>query len=250
MGLKRILGVVLCIAAFVGCSDGNNAPSLEVFCDGAKDPFPTAETIAQTSQLYLKHYASEQIYTMQPPSGLTHLCLIECDLTTLQPHLLTPALQYLWLSDNRLQKLPTQVSEARNLRYLNLDRNRLTLLPDLHLLPLKWLRANENQLSSLPRLPASIERLYLAHNNLSLAPEKTEHLKEVDLSYNPIKTLPDHFGAGLSRLDLAYTQITHLPADLSGWETLRFLNLAGCPMSNEEKDRIRHLLAPTTTLIF
>jgi Leucine-rich repeat (LRR) protein len=206
--------------------------------------------ITHTQQLYLRGYTPALIATLQPSSALTHLCLIDCHLTVVPASLLSTSLEQLWLARNQLQTLPENLSQATRLTYLNLDHNRLVSLPSLHRLPLKWLRLNHNQLQTLPPLPPSIERLYLAHNQLTQAPPKTNQLKEVELSYNPITSLSDDFGAGLVRLDVAYTRLTTLPKDLSSWRTLRFLNLAGCPMSTEEKERIRHALQDVTTLIF
>lgn len=224
--------------------------SHDLRCDGTKESFPAEDKIRLATKLYLRSYAPTLIATLEPASGLTHLCLIDCGLTDIEPRLLPSTLQQLWLSDNQLQVLPQALSNLKQLSYLNLDRNRITTLPDLRPLPLRWLRLNENQLTQWPQLPNSIERLYLAHNRITSIATKPTNLQEADLSYNPITQLPDDFGAGLIRLDLAYTQLKALPQDLSAWQTLRFLNLAGCPLSNKEKDRLQKSFPSTTTLLF
>lgn len=250
MGLKRIFGLVCIAIAFSGCGeDAASQAAKEVRCDGASIPFPSQEETRAATRLYLRSYSPSQIATLQPVVNRTHLCLIDCNLTSLDPQLLSPSLEQLWLSDNQLRTLPSALTNT-SLTYLNLDRNLLRELPDLRRLPLRWLRLNENQLSSWPLMPDTVERLYLAHNRLTQIPSKPAQLKEAELSYNPITQLPNDFGIGMTRLDVAYTQLKTLPNDLSQWQTLRFINLAGCPMSNEEKDRIQRSFDKSTTIIF
>ncbi|MDO5462170.1 MAG: hypothetical protein Q4F99_01595 [bacterium] len=253
MGLKSyfIVACACIILTVIGCADTTTFnTSYELRCDGAKDDFPSNEKLLSATALYLRNYTSAQIATLPPTNKLTHLCLIDCELLELSPLILSPTLKSLWLSDNHLQSLPKELVNASQLTYLNLDRNRLLNLPDLRQLPLRWLRLNENQLSTWPLIPNSIERLYLAHNRLTFIPSKPTNLKEAELSYNPITQLPDDFGIGMTRLDVAYTQLKVLPKDLSQWQTLRFLNLAGCPMSTEEKNRIQNSFSKSTTIIF
>jgi len=106
-------------------------------------------------------------------AGLTKLQHFDCGqagLTNLTPSVGSLSrLTRLWLNDNHLTALP-DLARLVNLEYLNLDRNRLTVLPDsLGALPsLRWLRLNNNRLTSLPHdlsgLSKSLEVLYLMNN--------------------------------------------------------------------------------------
>lgn len=251
MGLKALSLICCVLLTFLGCNDTSTSETGRTLRrDGSKDPFPTPADVQSSTALYLRHYTPAQIATLQPAEGLTHLCLNDCNLTSLEPRFIQPSLQHLWLADNHLRTLPEALSRASQLTYLNLDRNHLFQLPDLRPLPLRWLRLNENQLSTWPLLPNSLERIYLAHNCLTEIPSRPTHLREAELSYNPITRLPDDFGVGMTRLDLAHTKLTALPQDLSQWTSIRFLNLTGCPMSNEEKDRIQKSFSPSTTILF
>lgn len=255
MGLKHLTLLLCALLALIGCSDPqpqHPLPTRALHCDAQQDPLPSPYEVQNATGLYLRGYAQQHVLSLTPSPNTTHLCLIACDLTTLPDTFLPTTLQHLWLSSNLLQALPETLQRCTALTYLNLDRNKLKRLPPLHTLPLRWLRLNDNQLSSLPPLPDTIERLYLANNAFrQITFKKPAHLKEVDLSYNPLTHLPDDFGAGLQRLDVAYTTLQTLPNDLSRWQTLRVLNLAGCPLSEEEKDRIQAAFdVNETTIIF
>jgi Leucine-rich repeat (LRR) protein len=76
----------------------------------------------------------------------------------------------LWLNDNRLTSLPSELGQLSKLTYLNLDRNPLTALPDSlgRLSNLTWLRLNQNRLTALPTdlsgLAQNLKTLYLMGN--------------------------------------------------------------------------------------
>jgi len=169
--------------------------------------------------------------------------------------------QRVYLSDKGLKDL-SGCSEAlaagKAIDYVNLDRNKLETLPPeiASLTGLKWLRLNGNRLSALPDLSAlaSLRRIYLQGNDFESVPETLKNLPaltDIDLSDNPIAEVPDWLAAkkGLENLSFSRTRISSLPADLSAWRSLHSLQLGELNLSAEEMARVRSAL-PNTAIVF
>ena len=147
--------------------------------------------------------------------------------------------------------------EPASLEYLNLDRNRLANVDALSdFTGLKWLRLNSNQLTALPDLKGLVQlrRVYLRGNRFMSVPETLKDLPaltDVDLSENPIKEIPAWLAEkpGLTALSFSRTQLSKLPEDLSAWRSLKQLQLGELRLSTEEMARIRKAL-PDTTVVF
>jgi len=142
--------------------------------------------------------------------------------------------------------------------YVNLDRNELEEFPRelCDLKGLKWLRLNGNRLSALPDLSnlESLRRIYLRGNRFTAVPETLKDLKsltDVDLSQNPITEVPDWFASlkTLENVSLSETLVSKLPDDLSGWRNLTSLQLGGLKLSAAEMARIRAAL-PKVAIVF
>ncbi|XP_068918474.1 transforming growth factor beta activator LRRC32-like [Petaurus breviceps papuanus] len=142
-----------------------------------------------------------------PPGCLTDLLKVSCQGLGLHtfPALLPWTTEQLDLSHNHLRVLHNNTTEDRpNLRYLDLQGNRLEELSLGALLPLRWLQA-----------------LILAHNSLnraymsnSQALQPLGHLRFLDLSANHLESdMAAFYVANLSSLwslDLSNNLITHL----------------------------------------
>jgi hypothetical protein len=142
--------------------------------------------------------------------------------------------------------------------YVNLDRNAIeTFPPELAALGgLRWLRLNGNRLSDLPDLSSlvALRRIYLRSNRFTAVPEALRglpSLTDVDLSLNPLSEVPQWLvdKKGLENVSISETMVTKLPDDLSGWKTLTSLQLGGLKMSAEEMARIRAAL-PGVAIVF
>ena len=141
--------------------------------------------------------------------------------------------------------------------YLNLDRNQLTNVDAaVSLTGLKWLRLNDNRLSSLPDLSGlkKLRRVYLKNNKFTQVPETLKNLPELtdlDLSWNDIAEIPDWLARreGLVNLSFTHTKIKQLPADLRAWRSLKSLQLADLGLNPAEMARIRKEL-PDTAIVF
>ena len=166
----------------------------------------------------------------------------------------------LYLQDGALRDLSScrELLKPDLVDYMNLDRNELEEFPAelTTLTGLKWLRLNGNRLSSLPDLSplVNLRRIYLKGNRFTEVPEALKSLPsltDVDLSQNPIAEVPAWMTEikGLENVSFSDTRVTKLPEDLSGWRRLTTLQLGGLKMSAEEMARIRMSL-PKVTIVF
>lgn len=166
-----------------------------------------------------------------------------------------------WLSDKGLKDLSSCADALKAgpaIDYVNLDRNELEEFPAelASLTGLKWLRLNDNKLSSLPDLSAlkSLRRIYLRGNRFESVPDtlkSLESLTDVDLSENPVTAVPEWLAQknGLENLSFTRTKVTSLPEDLSAWRSLKSLQLGELSLPAEEMARIRAAL-PSTKIVF
>lgn len=166
----------------------------------------------------------------------------------------------LYLQDRALRDLSScrELLKPELVDYVNLDRNELEEFPaELSTLTgLKWLRLNRNKLSSLKDVSplVNLRRIYLKGNRFTSVPEELKALPaltDVDLSQNPITEVPDWFVAkrGLENVSFSETLLKKLPEDLSGWESLTSLQLGGLRLAPDEMARIRRAL-PKVTIVF
>lgn len=166
----------------------------------------------------------------------------------------------LYLQDRALRDLSScrELLKPELVDYVNLDRNELEEFPaELSTLTgLKWLRLNRNKLSSLKDVSplVNLRRIYLKGNRFTSVPEELKvlpALTDVDLSQNPITEVPDWFVAqrGLENVSFSETLLKKLPDDLSGWENLTSLQLGGLRLAPDEMARIRRAL-PKVTIVF
>ena len=166
-----------------------------------------------------------------------------------------------YLQDKGLENLSGSAEAFKageQIDYVNLDRNKLKTFPPelLKFTGLKWLRLNRNSLSKLPDLSAlvNLRRIYLRENHFTSVPEELKNLPaltDIDLSGNPIRTIPDWLAAkkGLEGLSFNGTLIEKLPDDISAWKSLKQLQLGDLRISPDEMKRIRKAL-PDTAIVF
>lgn len=166
----------------------------------------------------------------------------------------------LYLQDRALRDLSScrDLLKPELVDYVNLDRNDFEEFPvELTTLTgLKWLRLNRNRLSALPDLSplVNLRRIYLKGNRFTAVPEALKSLPaltDVDLSQNPISEVPAWLVEmkGLENVSFSDTRVTKLPEDLSGWRNLTSLQLGGLRLPADEMARIRVAL-PMVTIVF
>ena len=127
--------------------------------------------------------------------------------------------------ENYLDSLPEDIEtinvSRRNLTYLPslkrfyklkklyCENNQLTMLPELNA-SLRSLWCNNNQLTMLPELNASLQALYCSDNQLTMLPELNDSLQILHCYNNQLTMLPE-FNHSLQRLYCSNNQLTMLP---------------------------------------
>ena len=144
-------------------------------------------------------------------------------------------LKELWIDNEDLLDLPSEIGYLKNLESLMLYKNKLSEIPMeiglLHNLNFLWL--SENNLTALPLevgLLANLERLYLDDNNLTKFPAISglSRLKTLDLGRNAITKLPAEIEklSSLKRLMLYENKLTEVNPKISLLQTLEELILS------------------------
>ncbi|XP_066117746.1 prolargin [Saccopteryx bilineata] len=136
-----------------------------------------------------------------------------------------PRIHYLYLQNNFITELPVEsFRNASDLRWVNLDNNRIRKVDQkvLEQLPsLAFLYMEKNQLEEVPSaLPRNLEQLRLSQNQISRIPpgvfSKLENLLLLDLQHNRLSDnvlRPDTFRGlkSLMQLNLAHNTLKKMP---------------------------------------
>ena len=143
----------------------------------------------------------------------------------------------LYLYNNQLTQLPTEIGNLTQLTELDLSNNQLTQLPREigNLTQLTWLNLSDNQLTQLPRVIGNLTqltRLYLYNNELTQLPSEIGNLTQLTrlyLSGNQLTQLPSEIGnlMQLTCLYLSGNKLTQLPTEIGNLTQLTHLELQG-----------------------
>ncbi len=140
------------------------------------------------------------------------------------------SLEYVDISCNDLQEVPSWVAAQKSLRYLSLGANKISLVPDLDHLPLETLKLHKNYLSALPKLGVGIKSLNLYLNKLDRIPDAVFGLSNLEVftfGVTRMTHLPDLASLPKLRwLTLTVNQIASLPDDVCSLTNLEGLQLA------------------------
>eukprot|EP00286_Rhodomonas_abbreviata_P021461 CAMPEP_0181293390 /NCGR_PEP_ID=MMETSP1101-20121128/3040_1 /TAXON_ID=46948 /ORGANISM="Rhodomonas abbreviata, Strain Caron Lab Isolate" /LENGTH=256 /DNA_ID=CAMNT_0023397975 /DNA_START=288 /DNA_END=1055 /DNA_ORIENTATION=- len=151
-------------------------------------------------------------------------------------HLAT-SLTKLSINQNRIQVIPEEIGEMKNLNTLCIYDNTLTSLPGniCKMESLTQLSVYNNFITALPEefcLIPKLQQAYLSNNKLTALPEGMEKmtgLSALFLDGNAIQELPSGFFKmpALQELTLANNNLKSVPADLANMSTLTELYLNG-----------------------
>lgn len=208
-----------------------------------------------------RHLIHSAFYILHSAFFVCLLLLVGCFKEPTPGYKVLPEGSQVYLSGKGLKDLSSEsaaLALGDKINYLNLDRNAFETLPSevAALTGLKWLRLNENSLSSLPDLSAltQLRRIYLRGNRFASVPEALKALPaltDIELSENPIMEIPEWLAQkkGLENLSFNRTKLRNLPKDLSAWQSLHSLQLGGLSLPLDEMKRIRAAL-PNTAVVF
>ena len=201
-----------------------------VNCNSPKMAVKKTDTVSESSKFNIKN--EETILNL---TGKTAL-----DLNVAFKNFPSPEqLQILILDSLALKTIPTSISRFTQLKHLSLVSN-----PDLDFKqtfdilkksPLEFLNLQKNKLTLLPENTSSLQfltEINLAYNNLKdeknyLILSKLTHLKEVWLDHNNLQETPKKIGCltQITRLYLGHNQLESLPKELIKMKNLRVLHL-------------------------
>ena len=180
---------------------------------------------------------------------LEDLCFESCALTCIPDSIgKLENLTRLGLHGNQIAQLPDSIGNLTKLRSLDLSNNKITNLPEsfCRLRDLRDVCLDRNQLMSLPNDFGDLENiveLALSRNQLTELPESLsnivfprcgEQMIWIDLSYNPLQTVPSAFRDEKNR-------------EISGGVSL---DLWCTHISQEEESELYHALANSSHLRF
>jgi Leucine-rich repeat (LRR) protein len=160
-----------------------------------------------------------------------------------------------------LTEIPNFIYKVEKLKFLNLDSNNITDIPEIFvdtLSNINLLSFSNNNIKSLPKNIGnlkSLRALSLDENNITSLPESfgnLENLKDLYLEDNNITSLPESFGKlqNLLYLDLSNNNLTTLPESIKNLKNLENLKLRGNPMSKEYIERLENEILPNCEIIF
>lgn len=271
MTFEKIFFTLLAFTFCAGCFRHQEAPERPVSADSlpaaierssdvqrvvlngcALEEVPSElSTFPNLKIVYLRENSITNFTGLADVRGVEELDLSRNRLVTAPKELASLGLlRRLYLTECGLKAFPP-VSGLSSLEYLNLDRNAIGKVPDDLPASLRWLRLNGNQITTLPESIGSLarlQRLYLEDNRLSTLPaslEKLSLLEDMDLSGNNLSSLPEAVVRlpKLRNLDLrGNVGLRKLPEGIGGMKALRTLVLVQCPLSAEERARVRAAL--------
>ncbi len=273
---------IIALLSLTGCFPNQEAPAREVTATSLTQAVEISDSVervnlaeqklfevpaelAKMSKLKTLYLAGNSIRYFSSLSALKGIQVLDLNRVKLSaaPSELASltSLRDLYLSGCGISEFPEFLSSLQNLRYINLDRNSITVLPSSLPPSLRWLRLNYNKLTSLPAeigKLTKLERIYLRNNGLTSLPAEIvscQLLEDIDLSGNKLTEFPALLCdlPALRNIDLSGNkEISKLPDDatLQRMKSLRTLSLTGTSLSNEECTRIRNALPDKCVIIF
>lgn len=149
-------------------------------------------------------------------------------------------LKYFFARGIPLDNFPTEMQQLNKLQLLHLDNCRLRVFPQsiLQLKKLERLVLSQNQLTLLPQgldQLALLSHLNLSKNKISELQVLSglRSLRNLNLSRNPVKVLPEILFDKLTRLkalDISYTGLDQVPPQIGKLRELVWLVLQGLPI--------------------
>jgi len=157
----------------------------------------------------------------------------------------------IYLSINRIQKLPSQLGNLLNLKKLYCNHNQLIELPRQigNLINLEDLIVSHNQLTELPSEIGNLINLRLFwcfDNQIKILPSEIGNLinlKILNCSVNQLTNLPSEIGnlVRLHNLHIGNNQITNLPSQLQNLTNLVIFSYSNNPINHIPPNIIRFI---------
>lgn len=165
--------------------------------------------------------------------------------------------------DKDLTEIPTFIYKTKELKFLTLDKNYLSNIPEILIDHLSntniiSITLNNNYITSLPENIGnlkSLRSLELTTNRLTTLPESIgnlEKLRDLYIANNNLTSLPESIGSlqQLEYLNLAVNNLTTLPESIKYLQNLENLNLKGNPMDPKYISKLENEILPNCDISF
>ena len=198
----------------------------------------TTHTIADLSELEVRHKRVKDLTGIEKAQNLMKLLLYHNDISDISPLSNLTQLHWLYIGPNNISDF-TQLSRLVHLRLLDISGNAITeIAPLKDLIHLDFLNLSGNRISALSPLTAyrKLEKLFLSNNSISdiSSLSKITKLKVLYLSGNTISDVsPLTKLTQLETLNLSYNQINDV-SPLAELVNLKQLYLIGNPIKNRK----------------
>jgi len=160
---------------------------------------------------------------------LKHLNIRKCKIKEM-PEIRSRSLEYLDISCNDIESIPSWVVSQPQLKFLSLGANKLIEVPDLSSLPLETLKLHKNRIKQMPEVGDKIKSLNLFLNPMLGIPERVLSLSLLEVfsfGVTETKTLPSLSSLpNLRWLTLTVNHIESLPDDICQLDKMEGLTLA------------------------
>ena len=159
---------------------------------------------------------------------------------------------------NLINELPNSITQIKNLNAIYISSNRLTKLPSSigTLNKLKRLELNGNYIKQIPNEPLNFRddaTVYLRSNKIEYLPNNfsNSNFSVLDLSRNPIKALPENFGnlKNLTNLVIENTDLVDFPNTFSDLKKLKVVSLVNTKIPIEKIKEMEKKLPNCTFII-
>jgi Leucine-rich repeat (LRR) protein len=145
-------------------------------------------------------------------------------------------LKFLYLDDNELIFVP-EIGELNQLEEISIENNQLTMIPEsfCNLKNLRCLNLSKNRISSINssifNCLENLTSLWLNNCELMFLPREIGNLKSLEklgLKFNSIQTIPEELGLlnKLKWLNAEKNELISLPSQFKNLKNLNYLNLS------------------------
>lgn len=189
------------------------------------------DSLFSVSSLFDLELAGNNITTIRPIIATSSLSILNISSNPISElPKLPPTLEELYIADCNFKILGEEFAENKNLIKLVASGNQITKIPLLS--SLVHIDLSNNNLVEFPKLPKTIECVFLGLNQIQFIPEMDEfqNLEILDIGFNPIQHIPSFQNCSslkhLILTNIEYQEVLNIPHSLLN------LDLTGTKLRN------------------